>query len=105
MANLAKTYNKEIIIAETNWPSYCPKPSTSFPADTKSIPISADGQTQWMKEVAKRVEAVGGGKGTGVFYWEPAWIDNAGLGSSCGWNLMVGDDGKAMSSLGVFNSI
>lgn len=105
MANLASTYGKQVMVVETNWPSYCPNPSKPFPVDTKSIPISVDGQTQWMKEVAKRVSAVPNGKGTGLFYWEPAWIDNAGLGSSCGWNLMVGDDGKVMSSLAVFGSI
>ena len=103
--NMAKKYGKEVMVVETNWPSYCPNPSTAFPADVKSIPISVDGQTQWMKEVAKRVAAVPNGKGTGLFYWEPAWIENPGLGSSCGWNLMVGDDGKVMSSLAVFGSI
>ncbi|KAI4630761.1 hypothetical protein J4E89_000412 [Alternaria sp. Ai002NY15] len=103
--NMAKKYGKEVMVVETNWPSYCPNPSNAFPADVKSIPISVDGQTQWMKEVAKRVAAVPNGKGTGLFYWEPAWIANPGLGSSCGWNLMVGDDGKVMSSLAVFGSI
>lgn len=105
MNNMAQRYGKEIMVVETNWPSYCPNPKYQFPSDVKNIPISVDGQTQWMKEVAKRVAAVPNGKGTGLFYWEPAWIDNAGLGSSCGWNLMFGDDGKAMSSLAVFNSV
>lgn len=102
---MAARYGKEVMVVETNWPSYCPAPSTAFPADTKSIPFSAEGQATWMKEVARRVAAVPGGKGTGLFYWEPAWIENPGLGSSCGWNLMVGDDGKAMSSLAVFKEL
>ncbi|KAL6158117.1 hypothetical protein ACJBU6_03920 [Exserohilum turcicum] len=102
---MASKYGKEVMVVETNWPSWCPNPKYPFPADTKSIPISVDGQVTWMKEVAKRVAAVPGGKGTGLFYWEPAWIDNASLGSSCGWNVMFGDDGKAMSSLPVFASI
>jgi len=42
---------------------------------------------------------------TGLFYWEPAWIDNAGLGSSCDWNLLVEKSGKVMSSMSVFKSI
>ena len=58
-----------------------------------------------MKEIAKRVEQAGSGKGTGLFYWEPAWISNSGLGSSCGWNLMVDDQGKDMGSLTVFREI
>lgn len=105
MNNMAQRYGKDVMVVETNWPSWCPNPKYQFPADTKAIPISVDGQTQWMKEVAKRVAAVPNGKGTGLFYWEPAWIDNAGLGSSCGWNLMFGDDGKVMGSLAVFGSI
>ncbi|KAF2824774.1 glycosyl hydrolase 53 [Ophiobolus disseminans] len=105
MKNMASRFGKEVMVVETNWPSYCPNPSTPFPADTKGIPISAEGQAQWMKELAKRVAAVPGGKGTGLFYWEPVWIANPGLGSSCGWNLMVGDDGKVMSSLAVFKDI
>lgn len=105
LANMGNKYGKEVMVVETNWPSYCPNPKYAFPSDTKSIPISVDGQVTWMKEVAKRVAAVGSGRGTGLFYWEPAWIDNAGLGSSCGWNLMFGDDGKVMSSLAVYNSI
>jgi len=27
------------------------------------------------------------------------------LGSSCGWNLMVADDGKVMNSFAVYSSI
>lgn len=104
MSNMARKYGKEVMVVETNWPSYCPNPQYAFPSDTKSIPISVDGQIQWMKEVAKRVEGANG-KGTGLYYWEPAWIDNAGLGSSCGWNLLFGDDGKVMNSLAVFGSI
>ncbi|KAA8610827.1 Arabinogalactan endo-beta-1 4-galactanase [Pyrenophora tritici-repentis] len=89
MGNMANKYGKEIMVVETNWPSYCPNPSTPFPADTKSIPISVDGQTQWMKEVAKRVAAVPNGKGTGLFYWSrrglttPGWVAAVG-GTSCG---------------------
>ncbi|KAI8941081.1 hypothetical protein NX059_002321 [Plenodomus lindquistii] len=102
---MAAKYGKEVQVVETNWPSACPNPSYAFPSDTSSIPISAYGQTLWMKEVAKRVAAVPSGKGTGLFYWEPAWIDNAGLGSSCVWNLMVEQGGKVMEGMAVFNSI
>ncbi|KAF2249484.1 glycoside hydrolase family 53 protein [Trematosphaeria pertusa] len=104
LANMANKYGKEVMVVETNWPTYCPNPAYSFPSDTKSIPFSVAGQTEWMKQVATRVANVGS-KGTGLFYWEPAWIDNSGLGSSCGWNLMVTDQGQAMDSLGVFASI
>ncbi|KAF2194901.1 glycoside hydrolase family 53 protein [Zopfia rhizophila CBS 207.26] len=104
LSSMANKYGKEIQVVETNWPTYCPNPASAFPSDTKSIPLSVEGQTQWMKQVASKVTGIGS-LGTGLFYWEPAWIDNAGLGSSCGWNLMVTDLGQAMDSLAVFNSI
>jgi arabinogalactan endo-1,4-beta-galactosidase len=102
---MANKYNKEVMVVETDWPTSCSKPAYAFPSDTKSIPFSVDGQIQWMKAVAGKVNAVPGGKGTGLFYWEPAWVGNAGLGSSCAWNLMVADDGKDMGSLWVFSQI
>ncbi|KAF2195969.1 glycosyl hydrolase 53 [Delitschia confertaspora ATCC 74209] len=105
MSNMAKRYAKPIMVVETNWPTYCSNPAYTFPSDTKSIPFSVDGQKQWIQEVAKRVQGVSGGLGQGLFYWEPAWIDNAGLGSSCQWNLMVDDGGKDMGGLGVFGQI
>ncbi|KAF2114381.1 family 53 glycosyl hydrolase [Lophiotrema nucula] len=104
LSNMAKKYGKEVQVVETNWPTYCPKPAYAFPSDAKSIPFSVDGQTQWMKAVAAKVSAVGS-LGTGLFYWEPAWIDNASLGSSCGYNLMVSDSGQDMGSLSVYSSI
>lgn len=105
MARMANKYGKEVQLVETNWPSACPNPQYPFPSDTTWIPISAYGQLQWMQELGKRVSAVPNGKGTGLFYWEPAWIDNAGLGSSCVWNIMVETSGKVMQGMGVFSSI
>lgn len=105
MNQMAAKYKKEVQVVETNWPSSCPNPKYAFPSDTKSIPISAAGQYVWIQEVAKRVAAVPGGKGTGLFYWEPAWIDNAGLGSSCDWNLMVQTNGQVMEGMGAFKVI
>ncbi|PVH96775.1 glycoside hydrolase family 53 protein [Periconia macrospinosa] len=103
--NLANKYGKEVMVVETDWPTWCPNPQYAFPSDTKNIPISVPGQTQWVKAVADKVKGVSGGRGTGLFYWEPAWVGNAGLGSSCGYNLMVTDQGQAMDSLAVFGSI
>ncbi|CUA74321.1 arabinogalactan endo-1,4-beta-galactosidase [Rhizoctonia solani] len=44
LGQLASTYGKELVVAETNWPVSCPKPKYKFPADASSIPISAIGQ-------------------------------------------------------------
>lgn len=101
--NMASTWGKGIVVAETDWPTSCESPKFAFPSDVSSLPISADGQTSWMQDVAKVVAGVTGGQG--LFYWEPAWLDNANLGSSCADNLMFDSSGKARSSLNVFGQI
>lgn len=104
LTNMASTWGKEIVVAETNWPVSCPSPADAFPSDASAIPKSVAGQSTWMKDVANVLAGVSS-NGTGLFYWEPAWIQNAGLGSSCSDNLMVTQSGEARESLGIFSSI
>jgi len=103
LTNMASTWGKELVVVETDWPTSCPSPKYAFPSDAKGIPFTAAGQTRWMQEVAAVVASVKNGRG--LFYWEPAWTRNAGLGSSCANNLMVSQDGRALSSLSVFSGI
>ncbi|CAL3968189.1 hypothetical protein PZA11_006807 [Diplocarpon coronariae] len=103
LKDMASAWGKSIMVVETDWPVACASPKFPFPADTSAIPFSVDGQTTWMKRVAAVVASVKGGNG--LFYWEPAWVHNGGLGSSCTDNLMVDQKGVARSSLGVFSSI
>lgn len=103
LTNMANKWNKELVVAELNWPVSCPSPSNKFPSDMQNIPFSASGQVQFIKKVASIVSGVK--NGVGLFYWEPAWIDNAGLGSSCASNTMFEWPGKALSSLSVFGQI
>ena len=100
LTNMASNWGKGLVVAETDWPTSCPDPAYSFPSDTTSIPFSAAGQSTWLKDVAAIVEAVD--NGLGLFYWEPAWIDNAALGSSCESNTMFDSSGQALSSLSTF---
>jgi arabinogalactan endo-1,4-beta-galactosidase len=100
---MANTWGKEIVVAEVNWPISCPNPAYAFPSDTKGIPFSAAGQTTFLKDVANVVASVKNGKG--LFYWEPAWLQNAGLGSSCASNCMFSSSGQALSSLTVFGTM
>lgn len=103
MTNMVKTWGKEVLVVETDWPTSCPSPKYPFASDARSIPHSAAGQTTWMKQVANVVAGVS--KGTGLFYWEPAWIHNANLGSSCADNCMFSPSGQALSSVSVFKDI
>ncbi|KAL3703060.1 galactokinase [Talaromyces marneffei ATCC 18224] len=104
LANMASTWGKGLIVAETNWPFACPRPAYAFPSDLTSIPFSAAGQATFLKDVASIV--AGTSNGLGMFYWEPAWIGNAGLGSSCSDNLLVDSSTDAFrTSVEVFSSI
>lgn len=104
LSNIASTFGKQIIVAETDWPVSCPSPKYTFPNDC-SMAKSVDGQTTWVKTVAAAVAATSSSLGVGLFYWEPGWVGNAGLGSSCADNLMVETSGNARSSLAVFGAI
>jgi arabinogalactan endo-1,4-beta-galactosidase len=103
LTNMARAWNKELVVAEVNWPVSCPNPKHSFPSDVKSIPFTAAGQTTFLTNVANVVSSVS--RGVGLFYWEPAWIHNANLGSSCADNTMFSQSGQALSSLSVFQRI
>ncbi|CAE6356828.1 unnamed protein product [Rhizoctonia solani] len=101
LGQLASTYGKELVVAETDWPVSCPNPAYKFPSDASSIPISAAGQATWIKNVASIVAGTKGG--VGLYYWEPGWVGNGGLGSSCADNLMVDSSGKIRSSFKILS--
>jgi len=103
LTNMANAWGKEILVVETDWPTSCPNPRYQFPSDAAGIPHTAAGQATWMRRVAEAVSSVKGG--AGLFYWEPAWIHNANLGSSCADNCMFSQSGQALSSLAVFREI
>ncbi|KAJ9621038.1 hypothetical protein H2203_007625 [Taxawa tesnikishii (nom. ined.)] len=79
---LAAKYNKPLHVVETDWPAICNGTGAPELSDT-SIPISAQGQTEWVRDIVSVVKGVPNGLGQGVNYWEPAWLNNTGLGSAC----------------------
>ena len=79
---IATKYGKPVHVVETDWPAICTgadAPELSEP----SIPASVPGQVQWVKDIVNVVKQVPRGLGQGVNYWEPAWLNNTGLGSAC----------------------
>ncbi|THY95649.1 glycosyl hydrolase 53 [Aureobasidium pullulans] len=103
LEQLAATYSKQLVVAETNWPAKCSKPAYKFPSDATYIPFSAAGQEEWIEAVGKIVAGVKGG--AGLYYWEPAFLGNGALGSSCEDNLLVDSTGKARVGLSAFKNI
>lgn len=66
------------MVVETDWPAVC-----SGTALSQSIAVSAAGQSTWVAGIRTVLQALSGGHGIGIVYWEPGWVGNAGLGSSC----------------------
>ncbi|KAI0347696.1 arabinogalactan endo-1,4-beta-galactosidase [Trametopsis cervina] len=99
MQNIISKYNKDVLAAETDWPEAC---SSSVALSEKSIPVSASGQTTWVQDIENVLASLPNSHGLGVVYWEPGWIGNAGLGSSCSDALLVDSSGKTRSSINLF---
>ncbi|KAJ5130088.1 uncharacterized protein N7515_006127 [Penicillium bovifimosum] len=104
LANLYATYGKQTLVVETNWPFSCSSPAYAFPEDLKGIPFSVVGQQTFLQRLGDAVQSVEGG--LGVYYWEPAWVDNGGLGSSCEDNLLFAwSDDRARASLSTLGNL
>lgn len=82
MGWLARKYGKPIHVVETDWPAVCEGEGAPELSES-GIPASVEGQLEWGREVVRAVREVPKGLGRGVNYWEPAWLNNTGLGSAC----------------------
>jgi arabinogalactan endo-1,4-beta-galactosidase len=82
MNNITHTYGKEVAIAETNY-------GTGGGMGYYGYPYTVQGQAHIVRDAIAAVNAVEGGKGIGVFYWEPDWpnISASGrLNYGAGWS-------------------
>lgn len=82
LAFIAEKYKKPVHVVETDYPAICSgsdAPALSEP----SIPISVQGQIEWVHKVIEIVKGVPNGLGQGFNYWEPAWLNLTSLGSAC----------------------
>ncbi len=82
----ASRYGKDVLVAETAYPfrlgskdnheDIIAGPSQLVPG----YPATPQGQTAWMRDIGQVVASVPGGRGLGIFYWEPAWTAVPGNG-------------------------
>lgn len=85
LKEIADTYNKYVMVAETAYP-YTSEDDDTFgnavSEDSDSAvfryDVSVEGQAQCLTDVFQAVANVGE-KGIGVFYWEPAWLGVNGI--------------------------
>jgi hypothetical protein len=72
---------------------------------------TVQGQTTFLHDLMDTVSNVPGGRGLGVFYWEPDWIPVTGAGwytnGGDGWDNQTLFDtaGKALASMNVFRAV
>ncbi len=84
LTNIAKTYNKKVMVAETGYPytfnNYDSSGNTVGDSSAmvhSNYSVSVDGQAQALRDVFAGVAKVNeslSGYGLGAFYWAPEWI-------------------------------
>jgi arabinogalactan endo-1,4-beta-galactosidase len=92
-AFMSRAYDKDILLVEV---AYCWRP-TEYRRRPGPFPETPEGQRAFLDEVNRLVRATPGGRGIGVFWWEPAV---AGPLRSRGY---FDDDGNALPVLQVFD--
>ncbi len=114
MKDVAKRYGKETMVMEAAY-GFTPDDGDdqgnvfkTFSEDTTGYRPSVQGQATCIRDCIAAVHEAGG---TGVFYWEPAWIPVAGAGLSAKegdtWEnqAMFDFDGNVLPSMAVWNLI
>lgn len=110
ISTLKSTFNKKIMIVETAYPFTTDHADNyaninSANAIIPGYPITPAGQYQYMKDLT---QAVISGGGTGIMYWEPAWISSAyhdlwGIGSSWENNAFFDFKGNTLKGIDYMN--
>ena len=119
--DLAARYGKELIVVETAHPHTLedgdgwPNIASAADAEKNGFPATPQGQADMLALMMNTVAHTAGGLGTGVFYWEPAWIPvprDANGDYRAGWKTKEGNawdnqamfdfEGNALPSLDAF---
>jgi arabinogalactan endo-1,4-beta-galactosidase len=112
--DLAVRYGKDVMVAEIQyaWTLGYGDSTNNFVWEESQLepgyPASPDGQLSFVNDVLSILAAVPGGRGDGLFYWEPEWVPRAGAGWTPGEgtpndNLTLFDfGGAALPSIGIF---
>lgn len=82
LKNIADTYNKKVMVAETSWANTLEdgdghentvRQGNNDTVTSIDEPFTVQGQANEIRSVIQAIKNVGDA-GIGVFYWEPAWI-------------------------------
>ena len=101
LTSVATTYGKQVMVAETSWVRTLeegdgqPNVIREAPA---GYPVSVQGQATAVRDVIQAVADVPGGKGIGVYYWEPAWLPVGPPDQLAGNELLWDRDGSGWAT-------
>lgn len=117
MNDISHRYGKDVAVFETAY-AFTFSNADGYPnifgpeqARAAGFPVSVQGQADAVRAVMEAVAQVPGGRGLGVFYWEPAWLGVPGAGWTRGagnaWEnqAMFDFQGNALDSLYVFSAV
>lgn len=112
MVDLARRYQKDIMVVETAYPWTLDEkdghPNIVRRADQlhPGYPASVDGQAAFLRDLIGVVRGLPDDRGRGVVYWEPEYISLPQLGGSPWENLTLFDfEASALASLDVFRAM
>jgi len=95
---MARTYEKDIMLVEV---AYCWRP-TEYTDKPAPFPESPEGQRQFLQAVQEVMLSIPDGRGTGIFWWEPA-VPPAQDGGGLRNRGMFDDEGNALPVITVFD--
>lgn len=108
--SLKATYGKQVMIVETAYPwtgDNADKYNNIIPPSDslKGYAITKNGQAKYVQDLIQSIMHAGG---TGIMYWEPAWItssmnDGWGIGSSWENNAFFDFNGNTLPVIDAFN--
>lgn len=73
LTNAANSFGKPVYVSETGYPNTTGKTGTGL-----TYPLTPAGQAQFLSDLVAVVQGIPNGRGMGVNYWEPEWLQSVG---------------------------